>query len=220
MSLHVPKWYSFKPWNRHSLILLTTGVIYVAIGIMFSLQPATQLREENLKFALTIMPYFGWAIGFMVVGVFTMITSRWPSMPKSLGYSALTGWTAAWAAFHIFGGAATGNTAYIASGFAWGMIAFLWWAVSGLVAPPKERTSGGGYIDANGDPIGGVDRSTLCLCDTEAGITCKPSDPDGQSSEHDGSGGVRKSSGVRLRDDHSTERDDRGSTQGDRPTED
>lgn len=219
MSLHVPNWYSFKPWNRHSLILLTTGVIYVVIGIMFFLQPATKLREENLKFALIIMLYPGWAIGFIVVGVFTMITSCWPSMPKSLGYRTLTGWTAAWAAFHIFGGAATGNIVYIASGFAWGMIAFLWWAVIGLVAPPKERTSGVGYIDANGPHIDVVDRSTLCLCDTEAGITCKPSDPDGQSSEHDGSGGVRKSSGVRLRDDHPAERVDRGSTSGDRQTE-
>lgn len=189
MSLHVLKWYAFKPWNRHSLILITTGFIYLAIGIMFSLQPATQLRAENLKFALAIMPYSGWAIGFMIVGVFTMITSRWPSMPKSLGYSTLTGWTAAWASFHIFGGAATGNTAYIASGFAWGVIAFLWWAVSGLLAPPKERTSGG-YINAAGDTIGGFDRSALCLCDTEAGITCKPPDPDGQPSKHDGGGGV------------------------------
>ncbi|WKW86819.1 hypothetical protein SEA_CONLEY_33 [Gordonia phage Conley] len=204
MSFHVPKWYDFKPWNRHSLILLTTGVIYVAIGVMFSLQPATKLREENLKFALIIMPYFGWAIGFMVVGVFTMITSRWPSMPKSLGYSALTGWTAAWAAFHIFGGAATGNTAYIASGFAWGMIAFLWWAVSGLVAPPKERTSGG-YIDTAGDSISGFDRSALCLRDTEAGVSCESQDPDGQPSEHDGGGGVPKSSGVRFRDDNPPE---------------
>ncbi|QGJ88014.1 membrane protein [Gordonia phage Avazak] len=207
MRIHEPKWYSFKPWNRHSLILITTGFIYVAIGIMFSLQEATQLREENLKFALIVMPYLGWAIGFMVVGVFTMITSRWPSMPKSLGYSALSGWTAAWAAFHIFGGAATGNTAYIASGFAWGMIAFLWWAVSGLIAPPKERTSGG-YIDAAGHPIGSVDRSALCLCDTEAGITCQPSDPDGQPSEYDGSGSVRESPSIRLGDDHSSERDD------------
>ncbi|QLF83749.1 hypothetical protein SEA_MAGEL_33 [Gordonia phage Magel] len=218
MRIHEPKWYSFKPWNRHSLILVTTGFIYLAIGIIFSLQEATQLREENLKFALILMPYLGWAIGFMVVGVFTMITSRWPSMPKSLGYSALSGWTAAWASFHIFGGAATGNTAYIASGFAWGMIAFLWWAVSGLTAPPRERTSGG-YIDAAGHPIGSVDRSALCLCDTEAGITCQPSDPDGQPSEYDGSGGVRESPSVRLSDNHSSERDDRGSASGDRQTE-
>ncbi|QDH85266.1 hypothetical protein HWC49_gp35 [Gordonia phage Kenosha] len=188
--VHVkPKWYRTKPWDRHGLILVTAGVIYAAIGFMFTLQPATQLRSENLKLALSIMPYFGWGVGFIVVGLFTVVTSRWPLAPKSLGYSTLTGWTVAWAGFHIVGGTAADNTAYIASGFSWAMVAFLWWAISGLVSPPKERIAGG-YLYTSGHPAGCGHCGTVCVCNTETGLESESPGSDGEPSGSDGARSV------------------------------
>lgn len=218
MHIHVPKWYHTKPWTRHGLILVTAGIIYSAIGVMYMLQPATRLREENLKFALAIMPYFWWGFGFLVVGVATIISSRWPALPKSFGYSFLSGWTAAWSGVHVFGGASTGNMAYIAAGFSWAMIAFLWWAVSGLWPPPKERMSGG-YIDPVRDSISGVDRSALCLRDAEAGITSESPSSSRWASERDGDGGLSEGQSVRHGDDNSPERASGGATERDRSTE-
>ncbi|QAU06269.1 hypothetical protein SEA_RICKMORE_34 [Gordonia phage Rickmore] len=179
-----PAWYKTKPWDRHGLILVTVGIIYTAIGIMYSLQPTTELRAQNLKYALSIMPYLGWCIGFVLVGILTVVTSRWPLAPKSLGYSVLSGWTAAWAGFHVIGGIAADNTAYIASGFAWAMIGFLWWAISGLISPPKERMTGGSYTI--GHIAGCSNCGSVCVCNTETGLESEPSGSDGEPSGDNG----------------------------------
>lgn len=164
-----PKWYHVKPWSRHGLILTTVGVAYIAVGIMFVSQEATALRAENLKLALNVMPYTWWGIGFMVVGLITIVSSRWPFAPKSLGYSVLSGWTVAWAGFHIIGGIAAGNTAYIASGVVWATMAFLWWAVSGLVDLPRERKIGG-YSSTTGHLAGCSSCGSVCVCHTKTGL--------------------------------------------------
>ncbi|QPL14681.1 membrane protein [Gordonia phage Schwartz33] len=183
------KWYHVKPWSRHGLILTTAGITYVAMGVMYASQPATELRSENLKLALEIMPYFWWGIGFVVVGGITIISARWPYAPKSLGYSVLTGWSTAWAGFHIFGGLGTGNTAYVASGFSWAMVAFMWWAVSGLISPPKERTIGG-VLTTPGHPGGCSHCGSICVCNTETGLEGSTEGSERDTPGIDGSRGV------------------------------
>ncbi|QJD49660.1 membrane protein [Gordonia phage Secretariat] len=183
------KWYHVKPWSRHGLILTTAGITYIAIGVMFCSQEATELRSENLKLALEIMPYRGWGIGFIVVGIITVISARWPYAPKSLGYSVLTGWSTAWAGFHIFGGIETGNTAYVASGFSWAMVAFMWWAVSGLISPPKERTIGG-VLTTRGHLAGCSNCGSVCVCDTETGLEGESASTERDPSGKDGDGSV------------------------------
>lgn len=197
-------WYFFRPWNRHGLILTTAGLVYIAVGIMFITQEATELRAENLKLALNILPYAGWGVVFIIVGCVTVVSARWPSAPKSLGYSVLTGHSAAWAGFHIFGGTAADNAAYIAAGFSWALVAFMWWAVSGLVAPPKEREIGG-YPYSAWHLAGCADCGSICVCNTETGLEGKPPSTSGEPSEHDGSGSVRPGESIRFRDDHPPE---------------
>lgn len=197
-------WYYFKPWNRHGLILSVAGPLYIAIGVMFTIQPPSATREENLKMALVLLPYAGWGIVFIIVGCVTIISARWPAAPKSLGYSVLTGLSAAWAGFHIFGGISADNAVYIASGFAWALAAFMWWAVSGLVAPPKEREIGG-YPYGIGHLTGCPYCGSVCVCNTKTGLEGQPPSTDGHPSEFDGDGSVRPGESIRFRDDHPPE---------------
>ncbi|UVK59317.1 membrane protein [Gordonia phage Pherobrine] len=197
-------WYYFKPWTRHGLILTTAGLVYIAMGIMFMAQPPSDTREENLKLALNILPYKGWAVVFIIVGCVTFVSARWPAAPKSLGYSVLTGLSAAWSGFHILGGSIADNAVYIASGFSWALVAFMWWAVSGLVAPPKEREIGG-YPNSIGHLAGCTNCGSVCVCNTETGLEGKPPSTDGYPSEHDGSGSVRPGESIRRGDDYSPE---------------
>ena len=178
-------WREFKPWDRHAFTLIVAGTIYVSIGTAMVVQPKLKIREDTLELALSIMPYRGWGVWFIIVGAFTVMASRWPSIPKSLGYSVLTGWSVLWAGFNIIGGAFNGTAAYLASGYMWVMVAFLWWVVSGLVSPPGVRKSIG-YITTSGCPVGSFDRRNLCLLDAEAGLTSSDQDSSGESSECDG----------------------------------
>lgn len=136
-----PKWHAVKPWNRHGLILTVVGVAYILIGITYAIAPPSEARREALHLAFSIMPFSWWGVGFIVVGIISTMSSRWPSLPRTLGYSTLTGWSAAWAGFNIVGGLSQHDThlSYAAGGLAWGLMGFLWWAISGLICPPKER---------------------------------------------------------------------------------
>lgn len=139
-----PKWHFVKPWDRHGLILVTAGVSYILVGIAFLLSEETETRRKNLQYAIDIMPYKCWCMVFIVVGVIAIISSRWPSTPRTLGYSILTGWTAAQAAVYILGGLSDPlNLSYVATGFVWCLVGFLWWAIGGLICPPTERGSRG-----------------------------------------------------------------------------
>ena len=178
-------WRDLKPWDRHALTLIVAGVTYIFIGITMVVRPWSGIREETLELALSVMPHSGWGVWFIVIGAFTVMSSRWPSIPKSLGYSVLTGWSVLWAGFNIIGGASNGTAAYLATGIMWVMVSFLWWVVSGFVSPPRVRKSIG-YTTTSGRPAGSFDRSNLCLLDAEAGLTSPDQDSGGESSECDG----------------------------------
>ena len=130
---------SLKPWTRHGGILLVAGIAYIVIGIVYLFTTPSETQAEALYFALNLMPLDGWALGFIATGIISLLSSRWPNLPKDWGYVVLTGWSAAWSSFYFAGATLTdAKVVYFGTAGVWALLAFLWWAVSGLVSPPKE----------------------------------------------------------------------------------
>lgn len=129
-------WHTPKPWSRHSLILVIAGVAYISTGIAYIFSEQTASREAALVYAIRMMPFEYWGGVFMLVGFVALLASRWPSWPKTFGYTVLTGWSAAWSAFYIVGAmASTAHISYFSTGLIWALVAFMWWAISGLISP-------------------------------------------------------------------------------------
>lgn len=205
-----PKWNHIKPWNRHGLILLTAGFAYILIGIAFMLSEETPTRRENLHHMLSLMPFDWWCVGFVIVGVLSVLSSRWPSKPRTLGYGALTGWTVLWSGFYIFGGLSDPlNWGYVATGLGWAMLGFLWWAVSGLICPPSERGSHGSSASPYRHCARSPDSSVGCNLDTTSSVESQPTFIDRSLPFGHGEGSIRASSDVRYGDHHTSEPDDR-----------
>jgi hypothetical protein len=127
---------SVRPWQRHSLVLLVAGLAYIAIGGAYIFPPITETRQVALEFAANWFPLKVWGMVFVMAGVLSVISSRWPPYSKTWGYTVLSGLSAGWAAFYaagvLFGDAPTTN---FSSTLVWGLIAFMWWAISGLINP-------------------------------------------------------------------------------------
>lgn len=129
-------WKAVRPWKRHSLVLMVAGAVYILVGVSYITTVPTRSREVALKIALDWMPIQGWGIIFIFAGVLGIISSRWPPISETWGYTVLTGLSAGWATFYLVGvlfeGAPATNLSAVLS---WGVIAFLWWAISGLINP-------------------------------------------------------------------------------------
>lgn len=125
---------SFKPWTKHSGILVVTGFVYIVIGVRLYHSVSSENLKAALYYAINLMPIDGWGIGFIVVGTIAVVSSRWPNVPASWGYVLLTGWSAAWSSF-FFAGAMLTETRiiYFSTAAVWALLAYLWWAISGLV---------------------------------------------------------------------------------------
>lgn len=131
---------SFKPWDRHGVILVVAGITYIVMGWIYVFRDPTSSRAEALYFALHVMPLDAWGCGFILAGMTALMSSRWPNWPKTWGYVVLTGWSSAWSTFYFAGASLTdAKVVYFGSAAIWALLAFLWWAVSGLVSPPKEE---------------------------------------------------------------------------------
>lgn len=143
MSMHIHPWKGFRPWERHSLVLMICGVVFVLIGVSYIITEPTRAREQALHFAFEWMPSEGWGAVFILCGVLSIISSRWPPISETWGYTVLSGMSAAWAGFYLVGVLFGESPATNLSGvLSWGVIAFMWWAISGLLNPsdilPKE----------------------------------------------------------------------------------
>lgn len=127
-----------RPFNRHSLILTAAGVAYMLTGATYILSTPTEDRREALAVALRWFPIEIWGMIFILVGLLAVISSRWPILSNSWGYAVLTGlsagWSATYAAGVIFEGAPVDNITGVLS---WALLAFLWWAIPGLVSPDR-----------------------------------------------------------------------------------
>lgn len=130
------RWRGIRPFERHSLLLMVAGTVYILIGMAYYLAEPTATRVQALEFALRWIDYNHWGLVFMFVGVLAIISSRWPPVSETWGYTLLTGQSAAWALFYaagvVFGTSPTSN---LSSVLTWGLIGFMWWIISGLVNP-------------------------------------------------------------------------------------
>ena len=134
------EWFSRRPWDRHCGIMLAAGIAYTMIGLVYIIDQQSQAQTEVMYYALRIMSFDGWGVGFVTIGLCSIISSVWPNWTKPWGYVALTGWSSAWAMFYIVGAIqAEARIVYFSTGALWGLLAFLWWGVSGLVSPPKNE---------------------------------------------------------------------------------
>lgn len=132
----VRRFWGIRPFERHSLVLMVAGFVYIAIGFTYLTAEPTPVRVHALQYALNWLSYNHWGVVFMLVGLMAIISSRWPPISETWGYVVLTGQSAAWALFYmagvVFGDAANSGLTAVMS---WGLIGFLWWAISGLVNP-------------------------------------------------------------------------------------
>lgn len=133
-----------RPWKRHSLVLMVLGVVYVLIGITYAFSPMPPDRMLSLKAALLIMPMAWWGTCFIAAGGLGILSSRWPPASETWGYVALSSLSALWASFYVWGVLVYGAPAYtLSAALLWAGVAFLWWAISGLVNPTeRSRTEG------------------------------------------------------------------------------
>lgn len=127
-----------RPWTRHSLVLLVAGMVYTVIGIVYLGTPDDGPTWRALVIAREWFSLDGWAVMWIVVGVLSMISSKWPPVAEKWGYMALTGLAALWGAFYILGVIFGPNgISSAAVGMLWWLIAFMWWAISGLISPEQ-----------------------------------------------------------------------------------
>lgn len=130
------KYVGVRPWMRHSLVLMVAGLVYVLIGVSYILSKPTPNRELALQVALDKAPIQFWGGVFIAAGLLSVISSRWPPVAETWGYMVLTGLSAGWSVTYLTGVILMNSPAANLSGsMTWGLLAFLWWAVSGLVNP-------------------------------------------------------------------------------------
>lgn len=131
-------WLGLRPWQRHSLVLAVAGVVYIAIGVVYLAIGLTPDRATGLRVALrctggSIIP---WAIVWIVIGAMAITSTRWPPASKRWGYAALTSMAAMWGSIYGLGILILHTPiAGLSGAFVWYLVAFMWWAISGLMNP-------------------------------------------------------------------------------------
>lgn len=127
-----------RPWKRHSLVLLVAGTVYVFTGVAYTLAEITPEREIALVIALRWAPIDVWGFVWILSGLLAILSSRWPPVAETWGYMVLTGLSAGWGATYAMGVIFTESpTTNLSSAIVWSLVAFMWWAISGLVNPDQ-----------------------------------------------------------------------------------
>lgn len=151
ISTDLHPWRDLRPWKRHSLVLMVAGLVFVLIGFSYIFAEPTPARMQALSIAVAWMPLKYWGYVFMLAGVLAIISSRWPPISKTWGYMVLTGLSAGWGAFYAMGVIFDHSPVANLSGtLSWGLIGFLWWAISGLLNPNEVHISG---VSTGSDPL-------------------------------------------------------------------
>lgn len=129
-------WMYLRPWQRHSLVLAVAGLVYICLGVIWIFVPLTDDRARGLRLALHYAPISAWAVVWILVGLLSLASTRWPPSSKTWGYAALAGLAAAWGSVYVLGAIFLDSPfSSLAGGLVYFLLAFLWWAISGLVNP-------------------------------------------------------------------------------------
>lgn len=127
---------SIRPWTRHSLILMVAGFLYVLIGFLYIRSSPNPARSMALKVILEVAPIQFWGSLFILSGLLSMLSSRWPLASEKWGYIVLTGMSSGWSATYLLGVLFfDGPSASWSQVLVWATLGFMWWAISGLIHP-------------------------------------------------------------------------------------
>lgn len=134
--------WGLRPWKRHGLILTVAGCIYALVGVSYILAGPNANRSIALEVLLRIAPLDFWGGVFIFAGVLSMISSRWPPFTETWGYMVLTGVSLGWGSAYLMGIVFYVSPWTNINGFfTWGLLGFLWWAISGLLNPDKTTVT-------------------------------------------------------------------------------
>ncbi len=133
-----------RPWTRHSLVLIVAGTVYMMIGWVYLNTATGAPTWQALVIAREWFSLDVWGFVWILSGVLAILSARWPPKIETWGYMALTGLSAGWGAFYVLG-VILGENALgtLAVGFMWFLVAFLWWAISGLLSPESPGVKNG-----------------------------------------------------------------------------
>jgi hypothetical protein len=124
---------------------MVVGILFILIGISYITASPSPARELALKPILQIAPIQFWGSLFVLSGLMAMISSRWPPLTETWGYMVLTGMSSGWGATFlmsiVFFHAPTTGLSQV---FIWGILGFMWWAISGLLNPDKTAVTSHG----------------------------------------------------------------------------
>lgn len=127
-----------RPWRRHSLVLAFAGLVYLMIGLLMILLPMTDQRAASLLLVLRIAPIEFWGAVWVTHGLAALLSTRWPETSETWGYTAMSGLAAFWAAQFAMGTLLLGGPLQNLNGtLIYGLLAFLWWGISGLRNPEE-----------------------------------------------------------------------------------
>lgn len=133
-------WKGVRPFSRHSLVLMVAGLVFMAIGVSYVNTEPTLSRTVALHFALAWWGFETWGYIFILAGALAIVSARWPPISETWGYMVLTGLSGAWALFYLAGVLFHDSSPSNISGvLSWGLIAFMWWGISGLVNPANVK---------------------------------------------------------------------------------
>lgn len=130
-------WLMLRPWQRHGLVLAVSGIVYMSLGITIRAVEDISFRQQALlEIALELVPLNSWAWIFIITGFLSILSSRWPPFAETWGYMLLSGLSSAISAAYVLGFLLLDTKQVsVFYGVIWGLVAFLWWAISGLVNP-------------------------------------------------------------------------------------
>lgn len=140
--MHQPHpWRGFREWKRHSIVLLVAGLVYIVLGVSYIVIPLIPSNERGMHLALVWAPIWFWGSLFVLAGCLAILSSRWPPVSETWGYTVLTGLSCGWAAVYaaglVFFNAPHTNLRGVLS---FGLLGFLWWGISGLLNPGDNES--------------------------------------------------------------------------------
>lgn len=129
-------YFGLRPLKRHGLILIVGGFIYALVGVSQILAKPREAKGSSLEILLRIAPLSFWGGVFIFAGILSIVSSRWPPHVETWGYMVLAGLSLGWGSTYLMGILFAGAPWTNINGFlVWGLMGFMWWAVSGLSNP-------------------------------------------------------------------------------------